>query len=217
MRMVSSICSAVLIVVLIQISLQILKEKYELQLVRYKCLIVSKSVLLISVGSAFVSVIVQCIKWERYRLPEMILIIFLLAGVSVLTVTDYKMQVIPNPYMISMIAFWVVVVFVYTLTDVSDGFQLVLQSIFGGFFCGILFLVCYLLSKRQLGAGDVKISVVIGLYLGVSLALNVFLYGSILCCAYSLIQVARKKLGWKDGVPMVPFFMAGIWLVLLIA
>ena len=80
-----------------------------------------------------------------------------------------------------------------------------------------MFLVCYLLSKKQLGAGDVKLAVTMGMYLGVPLALSAFLFGSVLCCVHSLIRVARKKLTWKDSVPMVPYFMIGLWLILLIA
>lgn len=217
MRIASAICSACLIVVLSQLVLQLLEEKYELQLVKYHQIIISKSALIVTGVSVVVSTIVQLLRWDNFSITEIVLIVLLLIGMSVLVVTDYKKQLVPNVLIRTMIAFWVVIVFVTFILDVNEGIQIVLQGILGAAICGIVFLLCYFLSKKQLGAGDVKLAFILGLYMGAPIALNTFLFGTVLCCVYSLIQVLRKKLGWKDSVPMVPFFMIGLWIVLLIA
>ena len=67
-----------------------------------------------------------------------------------------------------------------------------------------------------MGAGDVKLVFVMDLYLTGQRILGAVFYGSLLCCAWSLLQLARKKLGLKDGVPLVPFLYLGTLITLFI-
>ena len=57
---------------------------------------------------------------------------------------------------------------------------------------------------------------VMGLYLTGQRIIGAIFYGALLCCVYSLIQMGRKKLGLKDGVPIVPFLYLGTLITLLI-
>lgn len=216
MRSMGAICSAILIVIMLQVTLSLLMKTYELDLLQYKRFIVSKSVLYMSVGTVIMVVFLHFMKWNVYSTPEMILNTVMLWGLAVLTITDYKKQILPNKFLLALLVLWIVIAGVYCLTDIQNGFALAIQCILGAAISGIVFFVCYFLSKRQLGAGDVKLSILMGLYLGGQRALNAFLYGTMICCIYSLIQVARKKLGWKDGVPLVPFLTIGTWIILLI-
>lgn len=217
MRVFSAICSAALIVIMLQVTLTVLMEKYEMSFVHYHHLIVSKSVLIMSIVTVVMVIFLHVFKWNYYSSTEMILNVIILWGLAVLTVTDHKNQLIPNKLLVLLLIFCVVVVGMDCLIDIESGIYLAGQCILGGIISCIVFFVCYLLSKRQLGAGDVKLAVIMGLYLGGQRALNAFLYGTMVCCIYSLIQVARKKLSWKDGVPLVPFLTLGTWIILLIS
>lgn len=217
MQVISAICCAALLVVMLQVTCMLFAEKYEMRFVRYHQLIISKSVLTVSIATVAMVIFLHIVKWNDYSPPEMILNIVILWGLAVFTVTDYKNQFIPNKLIILLFMACVVVVGVSCLIDIENGIYLAGQCIFGGVISGIVFFACYLLSKRRLGAGDVKLAVIMGFYLGGQRALNAFLYGTIVCCIYSLIQVARKKLGWKDGVPLAPFLTLGTWIILLIS
>ncbi len=217
MRISSAICSVLLIAIVIQLFLYILEKKYNLKLVKFHFFIVSKSVILSTFGSVIVSMVVHFYKWENYNISQIVLITILLGGVSVISVSDHKEKIVPNFLIGYLIVVWLIIVFVSVILDFTEGIELVIQGTGGAAISGIMFLACYLLSKKQLGAGDVKLAVTMGMYLGVPLALSAFLFGSVLCCVHSLIRVARKKLTWKDSVPMVPYFMIGLWLILLIA
>lgn len=217
MQMMSAICSAILSVVMLQAALLILMKEYELKFVRYKQLICSKSVTAVSVGTVIVVLSLHLAKWEKYSTPEMVLNVILLWALAVLSVIDHKKQVIPNKILIALLILWIVVIGTTVLADIESGFYLIAQYVPGGAVSSVVFLLCYFLSKRQLGAGDVKLAILMGLYLGSQRALNAFLYGTVVCCIYSLVQVARKKLGWKDGVPLVPFLTLGTWIILLIS
>lgn len=217
MRIISAICSAALLAIMLQLTLIVLMKKYAMSFVYYHQIIVSKSVLIVSIITVAMVFFLHVFKWNYYSSFEMILNVIILWGLAVLTVTDHKNQLIPNKLIVLLLIICVVVVGVDCLIDIENGIYLAGQCILGGMISGIVFFVCYLLSKRQLGAGDVKLAVIMGLYLGGQRALNAFLYGTIVCCLYSLIQVARKKLSWKDGVPLVPFLAFGTWIILLIS
>lgn len=217
MELANALFGAIFVVVFIQTALHALKGTYDLNFVLKKSVIVSKSVLCLSFVSAVVAFLTGWLKWKSYGAAEMVLNILLLGCMGVTAVTDWKKHVIPNRLLAVMAALWVVVVTVGMLLDASESMQLLFQSVFGGLMGGIIFFVSYLLVKKQLGAGDVKLAAVMGLYLTSQRALTAYLLGTVICCVYSLILVARKKLGWKDGVALAPFLMLGVWLTLLIA
>ena len=216
MIIISGICSSVLLVILIQAALIILQEPYGLNFVQHNKLIISKSVVLVSAGTVVMVLLLHILKWNHYSLPEMILNVVLLWCMAVLTVTDHKIQIIPNQFLKVLLIIDILILGIYCLVDIEGGLYLSIQCVLGGVISGIVFFVCYFLSKSQLGAGDVKLAMIIGLYLGAERALDAFLYGTVICCVYSLVQVARKRLSWKDGVPMVPFLTLGVWMILLI-
>lgn len=57
---------------------------------------------------------------------------------------------------------------------------------------------------------------VMGLYLTGQRIMGAIFYGILLCCIYSIVQLCRKKMGFKDGVPLTPFLYAGTFITLLI-
>ncbi|MCL1999407.1 MAG: A24 family peptidase [Turicibacter sp.] len=93
--------------------------------------------------------------------------------------------------------------------------QIPINSAIGAAAMGIFFLITYYLSKRTLGGGDVKLSFVLGLSLGINLIFSAVLYGLIICAVFSLGALLLKKLNRKDPVPLVPFLFAGTVLTYL--
>ena len=149
-------------------------------------------------------------------LPMVMLQYVLIWGMSVLAVIDHEKQVIPNHFLLLLLLFWTGIVGLTVLIAVDYGLALFFQSLTGALAGGLIFLLCYLLSGRQLGAGDVKLAFVMGLYLTGQRIIGAVFYGVLLCLFYSVVQLIRKKIGLKDGVPLVPFLYAGVLITLLI-
>lgn len=156
------------------------------------------------------------IRLPAFSLPAYVLTLLLIWAMSVLAVTDYRRQIIPNRFLLLLLLLWGAVSGVYVILDTGNGIGLFFQALAGAGVGGLTFLLCYLLSGKQVGAGDVKLAFVMGLYLTGQRIIGAIFYGAVLCCAYSLIQVWRKKLGMKDGVPIVPFLYLGVLITLLI-
>ena len=145
-----------------------------------------------------------------------ILAMLLIWAMSVLAVLDYKKQIVPNRFLLLMLLLWTAVTGSYIIVDTGGGLVLFFRALAGAVTGGLVFLLCYLLSGRKIGAGDVKLVFVMGLYLTGQRIIGAIFYGALLCCVYSLIQMGRKKLGLKDGVPIVPFLYLGTLITLLI-
>lgn len=216
MIILSSILAALSVVFLIQVALKVLQKDYDLELKSRKGIIVSRSVVIVSVFSVLIIVLLVNLRWSSYGLVRMILQVLLLWGMAVLTVTDYKKQVVPNRFLLILLAIWVLVAVTGMIVNFSTGLFWVAQSMLGAVVGAVIFGVCYILSKKQLGAGDIKLAVVIGLYMLPDCSICAYLIGSVLCCLYSILQIFRKKLGWRDSVPMVPFLTLGVWSALFL-
>ncbi len=171
--------------------------------------------------------------YSTIAIPELIGDIAVVVGVGVLSVTDYHQKAVPNKILLAMFVVWVLTVALWTVTEfllpseiriamIPDGghyfgvLSFVLPAGLGALLSGGIFLVCYLITKGKLGAGDVKLAFIMGLYLTTVRVMGAILYGCVLCLAVSLVLVFRKKLTMKDGVPMVPFLFVGMIAAFLI-
>ena len=93
---------------------------------------------------------------------------------------------------------------------------LVFSGVTGFLLAGVVFLAVYLISRRGLGGGDVKLMAVAGLYLGFGGVLPAMLYGSVLSALTALVLIARKKIKPRDSIPLVPFLYVGMMLTMFI-
>ncbi len=140
----------------------------------------------------------------------------IILAMSIVAVTDLKVRLIPNRVLLGCLGAWSVVAVLSVIADTSAGVLLIGRSLLGGLVGGLIFLLCYLISRGQLGAGDVKLAFVMGLFLTGQRIVGAIAYGALICCVYSFIQMARKKLTMKDGVPLAPFLYLGTLLTFVI-
>ena len=90
-----------------------------------------------------------------------------------------------------------------------------LGALYGCMLGGGMFLVLYIVSRRGVGAGDVKLMAVAGLYLGEQIIkASVLSLG--LAAAWGLVRFLTGKTGWKQGIPFAPFAAAGILLTVIL-
>lgn len=140
---------------------------------------------------------------------EMLLQYILICAMSVFALTDAACHFISNKLLLALIMLWTGIVGIIVIYMPQNGLELMFRSLIGAIVGGAIFLLCYFLSRGQLGAGDVKLVFVMGLYLTGDRIIGAVFYGVIACCIYSVIQLVRRKMGIKDGVPLAPFLYAG--------
>jgi prepilin signal peptidase PulO-like enzyme (type II secretory pathway) len=216
MQYVSAILTTLLVMAGYFGILHVLNKRYELNLKRQGKYITDKATLIVGVVTLITTGVLAYVRLPQFQIPQYLLTVFFLCGMGCLTVTDIKVHLIPNRVLMVLFLLWIAVEGVYLITEIENGFSLLCRSLVGAFIGGIIFFLCYLLSKGQLGAGDVKLAFIMGLFLTGERIIGAIFYGTVLCCFFSIVQLIRKKLTLKDGVPLVPFMYMGVLVTLFI-
>lgn len=129
---------------------------------------------------------------------------------------DYREMRVPNRLVAAMFGAWILVMVPQLFLRTEKTILLLISSAIGAVLSGVLFLVVYMVSRKGLGGGDVKLMTVSGLYLGVGYILPAMLYGSVLAAVAGLALLLLKKIGPRDAIPLVPFLYAGMLLAMII-
>lgn len=218
MKIISACIGAAVISVIYYISVCVLDSQLKLGLNRDKYFIKSKAVWIVGIFTAFVWIFTGLYPNTMFytNIPFIVQTMIIMWGMSVLAITDYYKKIIPNHFILMLLAIWAFVVLIGLAVNMDEGLAVLFQSLAGGIAGGVIFLLCYLISRGQLGAGDVKLAFVLGLYMTGQRIMGVLVYGILICCVYSVIQLLRKKIGMKDGVALVPFLYIGMLITLII-
>ena len=123
---------------------------------------------------------------------------------------DFKIRKVPNKLVLAMLVCWVVIMSVYVFVDITSATQLLTQSLIGGLAAGVFFLFIYLISRKGLGGGDVKLVAVMGLYLTFAQLMPMLFFSSILAALVSGILLLTKRATMKSSIPLVPFLYIGV-------
>ena len=174
-----------------------------------KKLITDKVVIIDAIVTFLLTGVITYLRFPKMVLDVRILTSVLICILATLTVCDIKKKIVPNRVIVFALGFWMLMLSMSIIVHTEIGVALLGQSLIGGIIAGAIFLLCYVVSKKKLGAGDVKLAFIIGLYMTSSRMFGGIFYGSVLCCVFSIVQIIRKKLTFKSGVPMIPFLYMG--------
>lgn len=132
------------------------------------------------------------------------------------SLTDIRSKRVPNKLILGMVSIWTLTIVPQLFFQTEEGIAVMLSGLIGFVMGGLLFLVVYLISRKGLGGGDVKLMAVSGLFLGFNGVLPAMLYGSILASIFAIILILAKKIERKDTIPLVPFLYAGMLLTVFL-
>jgi len=126
---------------------------------------------------------------------------------------DLREKRIPNALTAAMLGAWVLILVPQLFCRTEYALMLLLSGGVGFLLAGAVFLTVYLVSRKGLGGGDVKLMAVSGLYLGIDV-LPVMLYGSVFSAIVGLGLLLAKRIGRRDAMPLAPFLYAGMLIVI---
>ena len=124
-----------------------------------------------------------------------------------LSVSDLKSHTIP---VLPVLVFAAVMAAVHLTAG-----DLPAVRIFTGMLPGLFLLAVSLASRSSIGTGDGIAVAACGAAIGLSSELASLTAALVLCCAFSIVLLIRKKAGRKDTLPFLPFLTAGHILVLI--
>lgn len=153
--------------------------------------------------------------WHSYTLGRLsffmlVMLTIMLYGMTILCMTDYWEKVVPNRILLLWLMIWILLTGIYGVHDMNRMLYHMFGVILGVVFCMLSFGFCYLISKGSMGAGDVKLAVIMGMYLTGDYVVGAVFYGCILSAVFSVWMLMRGKITRKDYIPFVPFLYMGV-------
>ncbi len=135
---------------------------------------------------------------------------------TILCMADYWERIVPNKILLILILVGLIEFAVQGIRDIHSLLNIIPAVILGFLFSAITFGIAYIVSKGSLGAGDVKLAILLGIFLTGEYVVGTVFYGSLLSAGFSIVQMLRKKLKRKDEIPFVPFLYMGLIIIYLV-
>ena len=129
----------------------------------------------------------------------------------IIFVSDFKyMIILDSPLIISG-------VLVIILKTVYYGYKTIIPTLISGIITFLVMLLVGFIGKRMykrdaLGGGDIKLSFIIGMILGVQVAMVSLIFSTFLALPYALATIVLKK---DSEVPFGPFIVSSLFIVFL--
>lgn len=139
-------------------------------------------------------------------LPLALVFIFT-AGLVVITFVDFDHQIILDEVLLVLAVAGLAYVWLYT----HDWYN----ALYGMLVGGGLMLAIYFLSRGGMGEGDVKLSFVLGWWLGLSNILVCLLLAFVIGGIVGVALLATGIKGRKDAIPFGPYLCLGAYISLL--
>lgn len=130
-----------------------------------------------------------------------------LCGLVFIAGYDRRERRIPNRMLAVLLAARGILLAV-ECTAASSLWEGLRPSVLGGLLGGGFFLFCHMISRKGIGAGDVKLMAVVGFYMGDRIW-DAAVISLILAAVWSIGLLLRKRKGWKQEIPFAPFVLAG--------
>ena len=160
---------------------------------------------------------VACMYYFFYKVSVLLILkrMLLLALTWPMAVTDLKEMRIPN----KMILVGIGVRLAYLLPELlltENPLNIWKQEGIAAVIAGVLALVCSLMSGGSLGAGDVKLVFVMGLFLGIQPIFYCMFFSIFITFFYAIAVLVMKKKNKKDSIPFAPFILMGVFVAYIL-
>lgn len=132
------------------------------------------------------------------------------ASLVAITFIDLEHYIIPNRVLYPTL--FIALPLLVLAAALQDQWSNLERALIGAVLAWAFFLVLHLVSPRGMGFGDVRLSFLLGLFLGWIDLRHVFLgvfFGFLLGSIVGLALMALRRRGRKDHIPFGPFLAAG--------
>lgn len=138
--------------------------------------------------------------------------VLLLAVIWPVAYIDLKTYRIPNAFVLLGLAVRAVLLPFEFLTDDRRAMYMLISE---GVAAGALFaaaMLCAVCAKGSIGFGDIKLFIVIGLFLGTTGSWSAVFTALLISLAAALFLMATKRKGRKDSIPFGPAIVIGTFI-----
>lgn len=123
---------------------------------------------------------------------------------------DFQVKKIPNKLLLVLLAVRVVFLVLTFFERPEDFLPILVSSLIGMAVGAFIILIVLLLSKGQVGAGDLKLFAVIGFFFGLAGLIEIMMYSLFLSAIVAISLLLFRKAKMKSTIPMAPFVFLGL-------
>lgn len=129
---------------------------------------------------------------------------------------DGKFHRIPNRVVLAGLVMFVLF-FLYEWLGMHENLIVLLcEAFFGLLLGGGVFILCGILARNGLGAGDIKLFSVLGLLMTWRGVFNMIFFSVLFIAAYGVFQLATKRMTKNSQIAMGPFTLLAMGVVILL-
>lgn len=158
-------------------------------------------ILIICLTAEFVLFQYSMLKVLRY-----LLLVFCLAAIAWI---DYQSRKIPNRILGVMVLVRTFILIAECVAYREVWMSILISVFLGMIFAGGMFMLCYLISRGGVGAGDVKLFAVLGYYMGSGAVFSVTFLTVLTAALFSVVALLAQKVNLKKEIPFAPFVFLG--------
>lgn len=151
--------------------------------------------------------------YKFYFTVEFFACAFFVSWLLVIFVIDLKSKIIPNK--LNLTGFIIIVVLKSIESMTLQSITPLLEAGLGLLIGGIPLLLIILISRGGMGAGDMKLMAVIGMWLGLKLTYIALLIAVVMAAIVSMLLIITKKKKLKSTIAFGPFLTAAAFIVLM--
>jgi len=122
---------------------------------------------------------------------------------------DKKSYRIPNKLILLGLVLRVIVLGIEVLTIGTEVKEFIISELIASAAMFVISLICMLIAKNSLGMGDVKLFMIMGLFLGIRGMMTAMFFSLIVTFFVSVFMLITKKKNRKDYLPFAPSIMVG--------
>lgn len=152
-----------------------------------------------------------------FVLLKMVRYLVIMLSVYLIAIIDHREMIVPNRILSVLLGIRGGILIMECIQNRNSEYlkEIVISPFLGFILGGGIFFLCWLLTKKGIGAGDVKLFAVIGAYTGSGVLFPIMFLSALLSAVYGIIMLGFHKLKWKDSIPFGPFVAAGTMIALL--
>lgn len=173
-----------------------------------KVIIYSVIMVVITIGAA----VLYCIYYQDNSIFTNIKRLALLCLIWPLAYIDYTTFRIPNAFIIFGLVLRVAIFPFELLFSTGSVWMTLLSEVIASAALFIAAILCSIFVKDSIGFGDIKLFIVMGLYLSLDGIWGAIFLSLIVSFFVSLFLLVTKKKGRKDAIPFAPAIVVGTYL-----
>ena len=165
--------------------------------------------LLLAVLSMAALIAVFCRFYYMDALLHHIKLLILVGMIFPMAAVDYRLQKIPNLFLLIALGFRIVLLTCEFLDDIDNAVSILKDDLLGAAVLGAFFLFLRLICRGGIGMGDIKLIMMMGFYQGLLGAFNSVFFSLMVSFFLSVGLLITKKKSRKDEIALAPSILLG--------